>query len=241
LKFLPLRAQQHLIKKRAGMANALLSQTQMGAIDWGRTRAFSTEMNTFPAIWINLRGREPEGIVAPGREYERVRQELIEAAARFSNPHTGRPVVARAHRREELYHGPHLDQAPDLVLELELDEGYTYTCLSSAGRLTCGPIRTLTGGERTGAKGQSMNGSHRRQGIFGFSKGPEIEGRSLGSLSIMDMAPTILQFLNLPVPADMDGRVIPEIAPGVSPSSDSPRRKGNSGPRVPNATTSLSS
>jgi predicted AlkP superfamily phosphohydrolase/phosphomutase len=217
LKLLPLRVQEHLFQKRSGLANALLSQTHLGAIDWSQTRAFSTEMNTLPAIWINVRGREPHGIVAPGREYERLREEIIDALFRFLNPETGQRVVAQAHRREELYHGPYLGEAPDLVLELSLDNEYTYTCLSSHGRWGPGPIRVLDRGEWVGAKGQSMNGSHRRRGVLLFANGQESSGQQLGTLSIIDMAPTILQFLGVPVPGDMDGRAVPEIAQGASP------------------------
>ena len=212
VKLLPLRLQESLLRKGARAANALLSQTQIGAIDWGRTRAFSTEMNTLPAIWINLRGREPNGIVAPGIEYETLREELIGALPRFLNPETGQKVVGRAYRREELYHGPYMNQAPDLVLELGLDNGYTYTCLSSCGRRGRIPMRVLKANERAGAKGQSMNGSHRRQGIFLFAHGQRPRKGRLSDLSIMDMAPTILAFLGLPVPPNMDGRVILEIA-----------------------------
>ena len=173
-------------------------------------------MNTCPAIWINLRGREPHGVVSPGGEYAKVREELKEALDRFVNPYTGQKVVARAYLREEIYHGPYTDQSPDLLLELELDRGYSYTCLSSAGRRGCGPIRTLRGKERTGSKGKSMNGSHRRHGILVFSNGSGFPGGRLGTLSIMDVAPTILQFLGVPAPGDMDGRAVPEIARGFS-------------------------
>jgi predicted AlkP superfamily phosphohydrolase/phosphomutase len=217
LKLLPLRVQERLFQKRPGLTNALLSQTQLGAIDWSQTRAFSTEMNTLPAIWINVRGREPNGIVAPSQEYDRVREEIIDSLSRFFDPQTGQRVVARAHRREELYHGPYLEEAPDLILELGLDNQYTYTCLSSRGRRDPGPIRVLDRGEWMGAKGQSMNGSHRRRGVFLFANGPELSGQQLGPLSIIDMAPTILQFLGVPVPGDMDGRAVPQIVQGVSP------------------------
>jgi len=217
LKLLPLRVQERLFQKRSGWANALLSQTQLGAIDWSQTRAFSTEINTLPAIWINMRGREPEGIVAPGQEYERVREEIIDALSHFLNPETGQRVVAKAHRREELYHGPFLEEAPDLVLELGLDDEYTYTCLSSLGRQSRGPIRVMNRSEWVGSKGQSMNGSHRRRGILLFTDGQSFPGGHLGTLSIEDMAPTILQFLGVPVPGDMDGRAIAEIVQGISP------------------------
>jgi len=213
LKCLPLPTQEALFRKGARLTNTLLSQTQLGAIDWSRTKAFSTEMNTLPAIWINLRGRDPNGIVAP-EDYERLRDEISAELSGFVNPETGQRVVLRARRREEIYHGPYVGLAPDLVLEMNLDNGYTYTCLSSRGHQGRGPIRALKRGERAGAKGQSMNGSHRRRGIFLFANGHKTGSERLGTLSIMDIAPTILRFFGLPAPADMDGRPIPEIAAG---------------------------
>jgi predicted AlkP superfamily phosphohydrolase/phosphomutase len=227
LKLLPLKVQESLFRRGAGLADALLSETRMGAIRWRRTRAFSTEMNTLPGIWINLRGRCPQGIVAPGREYERLREALREDLGRFTDPETGHKVVARVYRREELYHGPCLQEAPDLLLELNLDRGYSYTCLPGGGRGDGEPIRRLRSRERLGAKGGSMNGSHRRQGIFLFARdgragswgtgqngdagnGPAGR-RQIERLSIMDLAPTILRFFGVPVPKDMDGRVIDEI------------------------------
>jgi predicted AlkP superfamily phosphohydrolase/phosphomutase len=213
LKLLPLRVQEGLFRKGPQVGDALLSQTQLGAIDWSRTRAFSTEMNTLPAIWINLRGRDPNGIVAP-EQYEELRDELIAGLSSFLNPETGQKVVIQTHRREELYHGPHVDLAPDLVLEMNLDNGYTYTCLSSRGRRGHEPVRPLRKGKSAGAKGQSMNGSHRRRGILLFANGRGAGRKQLGTVSIMDMAPTILRFFGLPTPIDMDGRFIPEISAG---------------------------
>ncbi len=222
LKLLPLKVQEGLFRHGAGLANALLTETRLGAVDWSRTRAFSTEMNTLPGLWINLRGRYPQGTVAPGREYEQLREDLIENLDGLTDPETGQKVVTRAHRREELYHGPCLQEAPDIVLELNLDRGYSYTCLPSGDRGDGRVIRRLRPAERLGAKGGSMNGSHRRQGIFLFAGNGPIEKRSLDRLSIMDLAPTILRFFELPVPPDMDGSVIEEIVPGRTGTVGSP-------------------
>ena len=213
LRWLPLKVQEGLFRRSAGLANRLLSETRLGAIDWARTRAFSTEMNTLPGIWIHLQERFPQGTVAAGDEYEHVRRNLIADLESLSDPETGRRVVARTHRREDLYHGPCLQEAPDLLLELNLDRGYSYTCLPT-GHGSGGPaIRRLKSGERLGAKGGSMNGSHRREGIFLFAGNGAAGGRRLDRLSILDMAPTILSFFGLPVDPDMDGRIIGEVLP----------------------------
>jgi predicted AlkP superfamily phosphohydrolase/phosphomutase len=246
LRWLPLKTQEKLFRHGAGLASSLLSETRLGAIDWSRTRAFSTEMNTLPGIWIHLQGRYPRGMVAPGEEYERLRTALVKDLENFTDPETGCRVVARAHRREDLYHGPCLEEAPDLLVELNLDRGYSYTCLPGEGGDGGPAIRRLRPDERPGAKGGSMNGSHRREGMFLFAAGgraggpPEsgsgrsavrtgngaedpARGRRLGPISIMDVAPTILSFFGLPVPPDMDGNEIPGVLEEISQRDRSKR------------------
>jgi predicted AlkP superfamily phosphohydrolase/phosphomutase len=248
LSWLPLRTQESIFRHGAGLAGVMLSENRLGTIDWDRTRAFSTEMNTLPGIWIHLQGRYPRGTVAPGPEYEQLRTALIKDLNGLTDPETGRQVVARAHRREDLYHGPRLEEAPDLLVELNLDRGYSYTCLPGQGS---GPaIRRLSSSERLGAKGGSMNGSHRQEGIFLFAAddpagssagssagrsfchpaGAPVAGpstsRSLEGLNIVDVAPTILNFYGLPVPEDMDGKIIHQVLPSR------PREKHAAGERV---------
>lgn len=68
-------------------------------------------------IFINLKGREDRGSVAPGAEYESLRQELAQALLDLRDPLSGKPMVRKVHLREEIYKGPYLDRAADLVLE----------------------------------------------------------------------------------------------------------------------------
>jgi predicted AlkP superfamily phosphohydrolase/phosphomutase len=70
-------------------------------------------------IFINLAGREERGSVKPGREYEALRQRLIDELSRMRDPETNAPVVRKVHLREDLYDGPFLEQAADLILEPE--------------------------------------------------------------------------------------------------------------------------
>src|SRR5207249_493261 len=74
----------------------------------------------------------------------------------------GRGVVRRVWRREELYRGPFVASAPDLLVELARTDGYTASCLRSGGP---GPaLRRLAPHEYGSGKGSGMNGSHRRHG-----------------------------------------------------------------------------
>src|SRR6185312_12097475 len=82
-------------------------------VDWSRTRAFA--YGTFGSIVVNVRGRERDGIVEQGEEYERVRDELVERLGALEL--NGERIVAAVHRREDLFDGPQLDRIPDLVVE----------------------------------------------------------------------------------------------------------------------------
>ncbi len=184
------------------------SQRRLGGIDWGRTAAFSEEANTLPGIWLNVRGREPAGTVA-AEAYEARRGELCAALAEWRHPQTGAPLLARAWRREELYQGPWGHLAPDIVLEPALDRGYSVTFLSSGGRP--GPaLRRLSPAERLGAKGGSMNGSHRATGILLLQGAGVRPGVRLGGGALADITPTVLAVLGLPLPPELDGRVLHE-------------------------------
>src|SRR5207253_4662794 len=107
---------------------------------------------------------------------------------------------------EELYRGPFVASAPDLLVELARIDGYSPSCLRSGGS---GPaVRRLAPHEHGGGKGRGMNGSHRRHGLFVLA-GPGV--RAAGELppaDIVDVLPTLLAFGGLPVPNGLDGRPI---------------------------------
>src|SRR5260221_12971791 len=87
-----------------------------GRIDWSRTRAYCPSAPG-SGLWVNVKGREPEGIVSPGAEYERVVAELRERLLAHRDPRTGEAIVTAVHRREEIYSGPHAAGGPDLLVE----------------------------------------------------------------------------------------------------------------------------
>ncbi|MGD2207300.1 MAG: alkaline phosphatase family protein, partial [Anaerolineae bacterium] len=70
-------------------------------VDWPRTRAYS--LGNVGQIHLNVRGREPEGIVEPGEEYEAVRKEIIARLRELRDPETQEPVVQDVYCREQLY------------------------------------------------------------------------------------------------------------------------------------------
>lgn len=163
-------------------------------IDWAHTRAYSGVASEY-AIYINRRGREPYGIVADA-EVDALRRQIKARLLELTDPRQGQRVVLAVYDREEFYHGPFADQAPDLVYELA--PGYEPTSEVSPGRL----FTDVT------AEGEGM---HQPDGIF-LAWGPDIAAQRLGpGLGLADLAPTILYSLGLPTPQGLDGRVLTEI------------------------------
>ena len=80
-------------------------------VDWSRTKAYAMGLGN---IYINLLGREPQGSVAPGREYDDVRDSIVRQLADLVDPETGEKPVTRVLRREEIYAGYDPRIVPDL-------------------------------------------------------------------------------------------------------------------------------
>jgi predicted AlkP superfamily phosphohydrolase/phosphomutase len=183
------------------------SRARFAAIDMPRTRVFSDELNYFPALHYNLRGREPAGIVDRA-DLASTRTELERALYALRDPYSQAPVIARVHAREELFHGPCLERAPDLLLELALDAGYSYNLMPSTGAPTgSGPFRRLRAHEFLGRKGRSLPGSHRERGLY-VACGPRV--RALGEIdaAIADVSATLLARMDVQSPRDLDGAVL---------------------------------
>jgi predicted AlkP superfamily phosphohydrolase/phosphomutase len=199
------------------LANTLKSPTTYHAIAWSETVAYSDEHRS--NIWINLRGREPQGIVEPGAEYESLRCEIIERLHGLRDPETGARVVEKVYRREELYPGPQTEVTPDI--HIVLGQSPLYVSRPSGGAHGRGCIEHLTDEQLAGR--WLINGRHRPNGIL-VMKGPGIRaGHQLSDASIMDLAPTILAIMGQPLLDSMDGRVLEEAfvsAPAVEYEHD---------------------
>ena len=190
-------ANRHLPERiRAGISKV---KSGAGLMDWANTQAFRVPLQ-YPAegIEINLRGRQPEGVVEPGAAYEALRSAILEALHSLTDPQDGRPLVQEAYRREEIYAGPFLEEMPDIVLLT--DPAYD----GEAGvdqLITDVPHSFLV--RRSGD--HLMEGALIMRGEGLVRRGERIEGAT-----ITDLAPTILYALGCPIPRDMDGRVLAE-------------------------------
>jgi hypothetical protein len=198
----------------AQLPSWLESNVRFGQIDMTRTRVFSDELNYFPALHVNLRGREPRGTVLPG-ELPALRRELERALLALRDPWSGRPVVRALHAREDLYRGPYVERAPDFLLELELDRGYSYNLMPSASAPPGDAVfRKLDPSEWLGRKGRSLPGSHRRHGLY-LATGPQVTRHgAVIEASIADASATLLSRMGVRPPAATRGTPLP-LGPDV--------------------------
>jgi len=165
-------------------------------IDWAATTVYCPSAPG-SGLRVNLRGREATGTVEPGQEYERVCEEVKRRLLAFSDGATGCRVVRAVHRREEIYSGPCVDGAPDLLVETHP----RYCLIEGMGREVL-----LPAGKREGER----SGNHADHGIL-ILRAPECRrGALLEGASILDVTPTLLYLLGVPVQRDMDGRVLAE-------------------------------
>ncbi|MDD9942407.1 MAG: alkaline phosphatase family protein [Myxococcales bacterium] len=207
----PQRLREQLFRASgAKLPSALESQARYGAIDMQRTQAFSDELNYFPAVHLNVRGREPEGIVDPS-DVAKVTEAVRTALLSLRDPWTGMPVVSKVMRREDIYRGPCTNQAPDLVLELALDGGYSYNLMPSWNAPKgSGAFRQLSSDEFLGRKGRSLQGSHRSRGLW-IAAGPQVRSSGQVDLTIADATATLLARMGASLPEHADGQVCSEV------------------------------
>jgi predicted AlkP superfamily phosphohydrolase/phosphomutase len=162
-------------------------------VDWSRTLAYS--IGHVGQVYINLKGREPDGIVAPGAEYEAVRQRVTRALEELRHPETGKAMVDTVIPGESVVHGPYASRGADLHLVLDGYRAIAFPLFAADRRVVTRQIR-------------GDSGCHRRHGILiawgeGIRPGEAVEGAR-----IMDITPTILHLMGLPVSDDIDGRVL---------------------------------
>jgi predicted AlkP superfamily phosphohydrolase/phosphomutase len=172
-------------------------------IDWERTSAFSRGKES--QVFVSLAGRDPNGTVQPGEEYEAVCDAVEKAFLELRDPETGEPAVEKVYRSRELYSGPYLNQAPDLVIDWK-DCAYM-------------PTETDEGNENIFVERwrEYMNwpttGAHRKFGVL-LAAGPGIRaGASIDRVGALDLLPTWLRYLDVPVPPELEGQAIRELLP----------------------------
>jgi predicted AlkP superfamily phosphohydrolase/phosphomutase len=164
-------------------------------VDWSRTKAYSLGLG---GIFINVKGREGHGAVQPGKEYEDVRNEIMARIREFRDPDTGAPVIQGAYRREDIFKGPQLGEAPDV--QLSFYDGYRTSWQTALGAV---PESIVVANLKKWSGDHCASDKSDTQGILLSNR--RVEG---SNHSLLDIAPTVIGLLGLPVPPEIDGKPI---------------------------------
>jgi predicted AlkP superfamily phosphohydrolase/phosphomutase len=165
--------------------------------DWSRQRWFNSPNNTvYGGVRINLRGREAEGIVAPG-DLKRVCERLAADLLDLVNVETGAPVINAVNRAEELYDRRLDDTLPDLFLDWNHDAPVSTVWSPKTGLIH-------------GAYDLWRTGDHRLEGML-IARGPGIEPGSKPPLRSIDIGPTLAARLGVQL-GGVDGEPVPWLA-----------------------------
>jgi predicted AlkP superfamily phosphohydrolase/phosphomutase len=181
--------------------------------DWSKTKAYSLGLGS---IYINLKGREPNGSVDPA-DYDKVCDEIIAALEAWRND---RPeskndpkIVKAVHKRSQIYSGDWWKEeigpdgyvrkagAPDLVVGLE--RGYRIgwgTAIAGVGATALSDNPLNWSGDHVSVEADLV------RGIFFANRKL---AKPVDDISLMDIAPTVLTIFGVPVPGTMDGKPIP--------------------------------
>ncbi|MBI3810675.1 MAG: alkaline phosphatase family protein [Nitrospirae bacterium] len=183
------------------------SYTAFSQIDWSRTQAFCNEvLMSPPNIWINLKGDKPQGIVESG-QYDSLVGRIIAHLYELKDPRTGRQLIRKVYRRDEIYQGPYVNSAPDLTLcWWERDSFVTKPSFPEDRGKPVVQIRS-----EGFQDGSEWSGTHTLDGILLLKGKVFRSGGAAKDSRIIDLAPTLLHILGLPVPEEMDGRVLTEL------------------------------
>ena len=150
-------------------------------IDWARTRAFALPTDLEGCIRINLKGREPRGIVEPGEEYEALCRDIADEMRKLINPETGEHAVRDVWKVSDYFEGPCSDHLPDITITWNND--------SRINALTSDAVGTVSG-----ESPDPRTGTHSARG-FAIACGGDFPAGDTAEGCLIDVAPTVLAIL----------------------------------------------
>jgi len=171
-----------------------LAQRPEKMVDWGRTRVYPPWPNQLLcSLRVNLKGREPNGIVEPGKEFQNLCKELKEKLSSLRDDSTGEKIFEAVHLKEQIYHGPEIDKSADII-GLPAQKGWGIYNNLFVPEIVQKPDHPI--------------GIHQMEGIILGIGHPFRSGHRLPGASIIDVAPTLLHLFGIPVPENMDGKIL---------------------------------
>ena len=193
--FLPVRVQ-----------DKLTAYWRMGGTDWEKTKIFNLLADLQGYIRVNLKGREKEGIVEKGEEYDQLSNKLIEGLKTFKDESTNEPIIESINKRDDLFDkSGGFNNLPDILVKWKFKPAAGYTKIISR---EYGEIDWPAPGKNPDGR----SGNHRPDGFL-LTVGENFKANSIfeKKYHIVDLAPTILNLLNIEKPEEMGGEVISGI------------------------------
>jgi predicted AlkP superfamily phosphohydrolase/phosphomutase len=170
------------------------SEALFADVDWRTTRAYGLGIN---GLYLNLKGRERDGIIQSGKDADQLTDELIHHLTGIRDPDTGTAVISRVCRARDIYSGPHMGNAPDLVVCYA--PGYRASWDTVLGKY---PQEHILDNLDPWSGDHSMDSSH-LQGVF-LSNRPITTTKP----ALEDIAPTLLSLFGASHNPAMTGRII---------------------------------
>jgi predicted AlkP superfamily phosphohydrolase/phosphomutase len=188
----------------AKFQDKLTSFWRLGHLNWHETSAFSMFADLQGLIRINLKGREAQGIVEPGVEYELLCEKIARELKTFVDADTGQPLIREIVRSSQIFHGENSDMLPDLLVN------WSDTPANQL-RAAVSPMYGTIAWPAPGQNTEGRSGNHRPEGML-IACGENMKaGTIIRDAHIMDIAPTILSLLGQPIPVEMEGCPLKEI------------------------------
>jgi predicted AlkP superfamily phosphohydrolase/phosphomutase len=169
-------------------------EEHLGGVDWSQTRAFAVGLT---GIFLNIKDKYAQGIVAAGDEADGLREEIAQRLAPLVDSETGTRAIKRVYQAPKVYRGPYKDQAPDLIVGYE--RGYRVSWEAAIGRTTTEIFHDNV---------KAWSGDHCVDpsvvpGVLFCNRPIETENPRL-----LDIGPTVLDLFGIGVPDYMDGKAL---------------------------------
>ncbi|MGH9672586.1 MAG: alkaline phosphatase family protein [Bryobacteraceae bacterium] len=178
------------------MREGIVAGQFRAAADWTRTTAFALPAHYAGMLRVNLRGREPNGIVSPGAEYHAVLDKLESDLRQLVEPRSGRPAVERIFRIDESFGAGRSPELPDLFVEWRGSPYFVERLVHPRGEITQ-------------ARPEFFRGTDHTTTGFVAAAGPSIHRRGdQGQTDVLNLAPTFLALLGIHESHAMDGKPI---------------------------------
>ncbi|HEY3884362.1 MAG TPA: alkaline phosphatase family protein [Vicinamibacterales bacterium] len=189
--YMMLKGQEQASNKK--LADLFGGGTFWENVDWSHTRAYAMGLGQ---IYFNVRGREAQGIVSPGAESAALENELVAKLLTMKDPEDGSPIINAVYKREDIYSGPYFGNAAEL--QVGMNDGYRVSWQTALGGSPPGLVYT---------NDRKWSGDHGGYD-YKLTSGIIVSSSPINTTtpSIMDIAPTVLKYFGVGIPADIDGK-----------------------------------